>query len=103
MRPRPFRGTIMNPRYALLPLVLVLFGADAPKEDAAKAEAKLLEGAWQVSSTIFNGGKNTNEAAAKRKLVFEKNEFTVFVDGKKTKGVAFTLKPGQMPKQIDLT
>ena len=89
-------------RTHITPIILAgLFAGLAAAQDPA-ADEKRLEGTWRVVATTFDGKASPEAQIKGRALVFQGREFTTVVDGKKGRGLSFTLDPSKDPKQIDL-
>jgi uncharacterized protein (TIGR03067 family) len=91
----------MRTRFLLVAAVgLLLLGADAPKDkEAAKDEAKKLEGTWKVVSGEAGGMKVEDEKLLKE-IVFQGDKLTLKQDKGGQEGT-FRVDPSQKPKALD--
>jgi uncharacterized protein (TIGR03067 family) len=81
----------------------LLVAADKPKEDAAAAERKKLEGTWKVVRSEEDGKKSSAQAIKDLKLVFKGNKVSIRKGGKTSRSYSFTLDPTKKPRQINVT
>jgi uncharacterized protein (TIGR03067 family) len=87
-------------KFCLGAMMLVIAGvASAADEDSAKAEAKKLEGTWQLTSAIKDGKKTPEEIVKKVRVVITRGKQWVFVEDEfAVKEIPFTIDPPKNPK-----
>jgi uncharacterized protein (TIGR03067 family) len=93
----------------VVPITCVLFvgGFGAPggagdKEDAIKADMKLLQGVWLMQSFESNGNPLPAEQAQKIKVTVKGDKYMVDLGERKFEAT-FTIDPTKKPKAIDVT
>lgn len=87
----------------LVPVAILLVGADAP-EDQAKKELKKFEGTWVLTSGEHNGGKISDEHVKKSKITWKGNTVTVETPHQSKeviKATVHNVKPGKKPAEMD--
>ncbi len=83
--------------------VVVLFAADAPKEDATKKDLEKMQGTWAVVSQEFSGTKLTEEMIkqANVTLVVKDQTYTILFGTQQVAKGKIKLDATKKPKQID--
>jgi uncharacterized protein (TIGR03067 family) len=87
-----------------LSILLVLTAPAAlalAQDDAAKEEAKKLQGTWKVVEFSLDGKKQPADKA-KMAFVFKDDTVTFSVDGQKAAEGTFKIKPSAKPKELDI-
>jgi uncharacterized protein (TIGR03067 family) len=83
-------------------VVVLLLGADTPKDPRESADEKKFQGTWNVVSTVFDGQPAPKEKLKGRKVVIDRQQLTAFVGDTRGRTLIITLDPKQRPQQIDL-
>jgi uncharacterized protein (TIGR03067 family) len=81
----------------------LLLAADKPGRNAAKEEAKKLQGAWDVVSLDFAGKKVPRGELPITGIVIKGDQLRMKLKGPGRDQWTFKLVPGKNPKWIDLT
>jgi uncharacterized protein (TIGR03067 family) len=87
----------------LIPISVLLLGADAQQEIAK--EMKALEGTWQIVAGEASGSKMPEEQLKNSIIVIADNKFIMTERGKEkdAKELVFKVDPAKKPKRLDLT
>src|SRR5262249_6754970 len=86
----------------LLPAVVALLAAGAPKGDDNAKDLKKMQGDWAMVSMIRDGQQVPDEAAQALFRTVKGNEYTVFRYDKPVAKGTFKLDASKKPKAIDL-
>ena len=95
----------MKRRIALILAAGLLVAAQAPKEDAAKADLAKLQGEWVMTSKTYDGQETPAEDLKAFRRKIEGNKYAVTItkgDNVQTIKGTFTLDPTKKPKVIDV-
>ena len=95
----------MKRRIALILAAGLLVAAQAPKEDAAKADLAKLQGEWVMTSKTYDGQETPAEDLKAFRRTIAGNKYTVTItkgDNVQTVKGTFTLDPTKKPKVIDV-
>jgi uncharacterized protein (TIGR03067 family) len=85
----------------LLPVLALVLAADVKSDDAAKAEAKKLEGAWTLVSVQAGGMDVPLKQLGLEQVVVQGGKMTLRAQGADVATYTFTVDPSRKPKVLD--
>jgi uncharacterized protein (TIGR03067 family) len=92
----------MRMHWMLAVAPMVLLGADAPKDDAAKKELEKFQGTWQLVSAEKDGKKAPEEQVKQTRVAIKGAKHTVYFGDKAVvHEIPFTIDPTTTPKSAE--